>query len=70
MALFNRRGPTPGVNPNADEQREQRLDEIKRIAERFTYDLGLLIAGHPVPNAESWKAAEAILALHGKIAVA
>jgi len=31
-----------------DDIREQRLDDIKALAERFTYDLGLLIAGHEV----------------------
>ena len=28
--------------------REDRLDGVKALAERFTYDLGLLIAGHEV----------------------
>jgi len=35
-------------DPGPDEIREKKLDAVKTIAERFTYDLGLLIAGHPV----------------------
>jgi hypothetical protein len=35
-------------DPTPDEIREKKLDAVKQIAERFTYDLGLLIAGHPV----------------------
>ena len=34
--------------PTPDEIREAKLDAVKQIAERFTYDLGLLIAGHGV----------------------
>ena len=43
-----RRSSSSPINPSADDVREQRLEDIKKLAERFTYDLGLLIAGHPV----------------------
>lgn len=45
------------TGPSNDEVREQRLDQIKQLAERFTYDLALLIAGHPV-ELESYVAAQ------------
>lgn len=45
-SLFKKTG---GFNdPTPDEIREKKLDAVKQLAERFTYDLGLLIAGHPV----------------------
>lgn len=48
MQFFRRgRGLAPASSP-VDDLREQRLDDIKALAERFTYDLGLLIAGHEV----------------------
>ena len=50
-AIFNRRfgaPPPPEESSHLDDIREQRLDDIKALAERFTYDLGLLIAGHEV----------------------
>jgi hypothetical protein len=48
MPVFRRRA-TDNVSTNSsDELREQKLDMIKQLAERFTYDLALLIAGHPV----------------------
>jgi len=34
-------------SPTSDELREQRLSQVKQLAERFVYDLGLLMAGHP-----------------------
>jgi hypothetical protein len=43
-----KRSATSQINPSQDDVREQRLEDIKKLAERFTYDLGLLIAGHPV----------------------
>src|SRR5581483_2724481 len=46
MPLFSRKQQQNG--PTDDEVREQRLEAIKRLCERFSYDLGLLIAGHPV----------------------
>ena len=48
MPSFRRRPEASPSNPAADDLREQRLEDIKKLAERFTYDLGLLIAGHPV----------------------
>jgi hypothetical protein len=33
--------------------REQRLDRIRDAVEQFTYDLGLLIAGHDAPSESS-----------------
>jgi hypothetical protein len=50
MPIFNRREEP--IDHSADELRERRLDEVKALAERFTYDLGLLIAGHRVPLEE------------------
>jgi hypothetical protein len=47
-SLFRRRTVEIGPSATDDDLREQRLDDIKKLAERFTYDLGLLIAGHPV----------------------
>lgn len=44
--LFRKKTDLGG--PTQDEVRERRLDAVKQLAERFTYDLGLLIAGHPV----------------------
>lgn len=46
-SLFRKRPEEP-VGPTSDEIREQRLDLVRQLAERFTYDLGLLIAGHEV----------------------
>ena len=47
--LFRKKAASaPSGGPSADEIREQRLEDIKALAERFTYDLGLLIAGHAV----------------------
>jgi hypothetical protein len=36
----------PEMSP--DELREKKVDQIKALAERFIYDLGLFIAGHDV----------------------
>lgn len=45
-----RRRAGPGLS--ADQLREQRLDEVRRLAEGFLMDLGLLLAGHPAPLEE------------------
>jgi len=42
--IIGRRPAPPG--PSADELREQRLSHVKQLAERFVYDLGLLLAGN------------------------
>jgi hypothetical protein len=50
-SLFPRRDDPPPPEDDSsrlDDLREQRLDDIKALAERFTYDLGLLMAGHDV----------------------
>ena len=47
MPVFRKKTDQEG-GPSPDEIREARLDQIKQLAERFTYDLALLIAGHPV----------------------
>lgn len=44
MALRGGRGTADPLSDHA--VREQRLDNIKDTIEQFTYDLGLLIAGH------------------------
>lgn len=46
MPPFGKKGKAAG--PTQDEMRERRLDAVKKLAERFTYDMGLLIAGHTV----------------------
>lgn len=45
-SLFRKRDDSSG--PVTDQLRDQKIDAVRRLAERFTYDLGLLIAGHPV----------------------
>jgi len=48
VAPLFRKGGADLNDPGPDEIREHKLDAVKTLAERFTYDLGLLIAGHPV----------------------
>ncbi|MFN2568000.1 MAG: hypothetical protein ABR564_00135 [Candidatus Dormibacteria bacterium] len=52
------RGSTPS-GPTADELRDRRLQSIKELAERFVFDLGLLMAGHPATLEEYVSAAAA-----------
>jgi hypothetical protein len=54
--LFRKKAAMSG--PSDDDIREQRLSEVKQLAERFTYDLGLIIAGHKV-KLEDYVASEA-----------
>ena len=51
---------------SGDELRERRLGEIKQIAESFTYDLGLLIAGHEV-DFERYLAPHAVARLRAAV---
>ena len=54
------------AGPNEDEIREQRLEAVKQLAERFTYDLGLLIAGHQV-NFDAYVAPDASARLRASV---
>ncbi len=65
--IFGKKKPaSEQIGPSNDEIREQRLDQIRQLAERFTYDLALLIAGHPV-ELESYVTAQAAARLRGSL---
>ena len=48
MPMFKKAQSQSAAGPSDDEIREYKLERVKGLAERFTYDLGLLIAGHDV----------------------
>ncbi len=44
--VFKKKQAAGDDRPSADDLREQRLEDVRTVAERFIFDLGRLIAGH------------------------
>lgn len=66
MPLFKKTADQANAGPSDDEIREHKLERVKKLAERFTYDLGLLIAGHDV-NFEEYVDPGAASRLRGSV---
>ena len=64
--MFKKSGPDTATGPSDDEIRERKLEQVKSLAERFTYDLGLLIAGHEV-NFEEYVDSGAVRRLRASV---